>query len=208
MLVSTLILDAPGTSVRTELIRGVVGVLGMVLAFILAGALTFGVLQSLSGSTARFGEMVNAGFSRFWRILGVSFLMGLCVVIGLFLLLIPGLLLISALWVAVPAVVAEQVGVTSALSRSAQLTKGHRLTVFLVALVFAAIGMGVTVIIGAIGASAALSTGWGVIAIQFSVQLASAVAGSLTATGPAVGYHDLRVLKEGVSTEQLAAVFA
>ena len=208
MLVSTLILGAPGTSFQTEMIRGLVSLLGMVLAFILAGALTFGVLQSLNGSTPRFGEMVNAGFSRFWRILGVSLLVALCVVAAMFALVVPALLVFSAFWVAVPAVVAEPLSLKSALSRSAQLTKGHRVTVFLVALVLVAIGMGIAMVIGAVGVSATLGTSSAAVALQFSIQLASAVVGSLTATAPAVGYHDLRVLKEGASTEQLAAVFS
>jgi len=208
MLVSTLVLGAPGSSLRNEVIRGLMSVVGVVLTFVLSGALTFGVFQSLSGATARFGEMVNAGFSRFWRILGVSLLIGLLLIPAMLALVIPAFFVFSAYWVAVPAVVAEPVSVTSALSRSAQLTRGHRLTVFLVALVLAAIAMGIAAVIGALGVGAMLSTTSGAIAFQFAIQLASAVAGSLTASAPAVGYHDLRVLKEGASTEQLAAVFA
>ena len=109
----------------------------------------------------------------------------------------------TMLWVAIPAAVIEKPGVIGSLSRSADLTKGYRWQIF-----------GIIVIVTVI----ALVAGF---AIAFAIVVSDAdptilVLGNLIITAlftafwaviSAVGYHDLRVVKEGVGIEELAAVF-
>ncbi|MEN8148440.1 MAG: hypothetical protein ABFS86_01380 [Planctomycetota bacterium] len=196
-------------------------------ASLLAGTLTYGVVMQLRGKRADIGNCVKIGLSRILHVFGVSILVALMSVlwfvpgyvvlqggnIGLGALLLslavlPLLIIMLTYYVAVPATVVERVGVIEALSRSAALTKGLRMTIFGILFLFGllvfviAIPFGVVIgfVIGT-GVEMAPSTFY-VIQTLIGVLLAP-----LTAILPGVIYHDLRVGKEGVDVKDLAAVF-
>src|SRR5262245_21175038 len=50
---------------------------GVLLSFLLEGAITYGVLKQLRGEHASIGECLAGGFSRLLPVLGVGFLAGL-----------------------------------------------------------------------------------------------------------------------------------
>lgn len=187
-------------------VQGLSTVLGALLGFVLTGALTFGVLQSLGDRPVRFGEMMAIGFGKLWKILLVSIVVGVVAAGLAVLLLVPGIIAMCALWVAVPAAVVEEVGVGAALRRSRALTRGNRWTIFLVFLLFWLIG---ALVGGVYGFIVAVGGGGGAGAIPSLLvsQAVLAVVGALGAAAPAVAYHDLRVLKEGTDPSALAAVF-
>jgi hypothetical protein len=206
-ILATIVLGAPspGESGSTAMVRGLTNVLSALLSLVVTGALTFGVLQSLAGRPVRLGEILSVGFRRAWPILVVSLGVGLFVVLGGLLLVIPAFIAITALWLAVPASVAEPgIGAGAALRRSRALTKGHRLSIFLVFVLFALVGL-------ASGALALLvlraPAAFSPTVLLVLSQLVSVMVGTLGAAAPAVAYHDLRLAKEGVDTAQLAAVF-
>ncbi|MHC4960146.1 MAG: hypothetical protein ACYTGN_17465 [Planctomycetota bacterium] len=187
------------------------------LGLVATGALTYGVFQQLSGKPAGIGDSVSVGFSRLLPVLGVGISVfaivfvlglvgfGLLVLIagdgGLVVLLaIPLLIFIASIlckyYVAVPIAVVERPGVIASLRRSAELTKGSRLSIFAVWFVIQMLERFASKIIENVDQS-----GW--ILIAFGI-----VWVGLTSTTSAVVYHDLRVSKEGVGIDELTSVFS
>jgi hypothetical protein len=105
-------------------------------------------------------------------------------------------------FVSVAACVVDRRWPFSALGRSAQLTKGYRWRIF---------GLILLMFIASILASVVIElvlTPFGNIIVSFLASLAwSALWGAFYAIVVAVSYHDLRVAKEGMDIEQIAAVF-
>jgi uncharacterized membrane protein len=123
-------------------------------------------------------------------------------------------MILYMMWfVATPVCVVEQLGPFRSLGRSRELTKGHRWKLFGLMLVILIPALIVGAILGAV--VAVLGTGW---FLSMSTALAtplgqvvnliwSAAWSAFYAVTVVVTYHDLRVAKEGIDTEQIAAVF-
>jgi len=194
--------SASSTSSWTGLVRIVSGLAGLVLA----GALTSGVLGALRGQPATVGALLSSGFSRFGDVFGASFRVGLWVMLGFVLLIVPGVMWYCALYVAVPAAVVERHLGTSngTLQRSRELTAGSRWQIFGLVLLVALVTLVATL---AAGALAVLGAGLPQpVVVGLAMTLVTMV-NPLGACAHAVVYHDLRVAKEGVSTADLARVF-
>jgi len=158
--------------------------------------------QDMLGRPIRIGESIRVGFSRFLPIFGLSFLMGVGIILGMMVLLVPGLILLTMWAVALPACVVETQGPIGSLGRSVELTKGHRWKLFgLLFLLWI-----VSFVLGGLSAVVGKMLGGqiGVLSLQFIVQT---VLGAFQAILVIVIYRDLRVAKEGIGTEQIAAVF-
>ena len=178
------------------------GLLYFILAMISQAALVYGALEELRGHRFTVGEAFSKGFRRFWPVLGVAIVSGLIVMVGSVLLLVPGLIALCMLYVAIPACVVEEWGVTQSLTRSAELTRGYRWPIF---------GLILLVMIGAAVAGSLLEA--------LVEALAGQVVGSLfdaalqvyfTALASAVVsiiYYRLRVIKEGIDIDRIAHVF-
>jgi hypothetical protein len=135
------------------------------------------------------------------------------------LLIIPILILFLIWFVAMPVCVLEQLGPFRSLGRSRALTKGHRWKIFwlmLATLIPALIVAGIiTAVLARLGIAVNLRIGlfFGVsgtpntIASQVVSLIWTAILTAFYAILVAVAYHDLRVAKEGVDVEQIAAVF-
>lgn len=186
-----------------------------VLGLVLAGALTFGVIESLRGHRPAIGQTVGVGLRSAWRVFVVSLAAGITTLVGLVLCIVPGIIVFCMLWVAVPVAVMEQAGVMESMDRSQTLTSGTRLAVFALNLVLGLI-VGVTgfaVYGGAIGGVIFLSSG--AEGPPASAMAAGQLIGSLLlipfeclqAASVAVGYHDLRVHREGADVGDLVRVF-
>jgi len=118
------------------------------------------------------------------------------------LVVVPGLILATMWYLAVPVCVVENLGVFASMKRSAALTKGHRWKVFgLLVLV----GLGSAIFAMAVSAIAKLLLGRiALVILQYLVQALVAVFGALLVV---VVYRDLRAARDGIDTEQIAAVF-
>ena len=184
-------------------------VVGFVLRLLTQAVIVHAAFQDMRGRPVSVGESLRVAISRLLPILGVIIVVGLGVFAASLALIVPGIILMLMWYLALPVCVVEQTGVTASLSRSAQLTKGHRWKILgLILLVL--IGGGIVGgVIGAVigGLLGAMGTTVGVIAlglIQYIVQALLAVFYSILVI---VLYRDLRVAKEGIGTEQIAAVF-
>jgi hypothetical protein len=134
-------------------------------------------------------------------VIGVTLLGGFLTGLAFFALIFPAFMVMCMWYVATPACVVERLGPTKSLSRSSDLTRGNRWRVF---------GMICVVgIIGAIGTGMveALAAGIGPIAGSVAKVIWQGLLGAYDAILVVVTYHDLRVAKEGVDTDQIAAVF-
>jgi len=196
-----------GPQSRPGVAAVVVGVLLFILAFVFLFAISmavtlYGAFQDMRGRPFNLGEAFARGLARFFPIIGLSICWTVAIGLGTILFVVPGFMMMAAFYVALPACVMEGLGPFSSMSRSAELTKGHRWKVFgifiLVGIVNAIVGSLINVVF-ALGAGAL----GGVIAGLVWNVLATAY----NSIAIAVMYHDLRVLKDGIDIDRIAAVF-
>ncbi len=163
--------------------------------------LLLGAFQRMRGQPLRVGEALRRAFARFLPLIGLGILSGLGIMVGSLLLLVPGLILFCMWAVANPACIVEGLGPTASMSRSSQLTKGFRWKIFgLVILLWIINVVGSQVIERIIGlASSTLASIAGLLWLACWTAFWNCAL--------IMAYHDLRVAKEGIDTEQIAAIF-
>jgi hypothetical protein len=169
---------------------------------LVSAALAYGTFQDLRGQKVPTSELVKRGFASLLPVVLAAVAFTILLFVGLILLVIPGLIVATALWVYVPAIVVEKVGVGDAFKRSRALTKGQRwnilglyIIVFIAALIVEAIE---SIVLGI--PIAALAHHWAIIPIQLCYMIFVAVMS-------AVGYYYLRADKEGVAIDEITKVF-
>lgn len=162
----------------------------------------YAAFQHMRGLPVRLGDSISRGLARFLPLVGVMVLSTLGILLGFFLLIIPGLILMVMWYVAVPVCVVERAGPITSLGRSQALTKGHRWKLFgLYILVLIVSGIGGALL--PLGGAALAGPAGGLLA-QIVWQGVAQAFGSVLIV---VAYHDLRVAKEGVDIERIAVVF-
>jgi hypothetical protein len=177
------------------------------LVMLLLGPLSQAIMlhtafQDMSGRRISLSESVRAALGRWLPLVGLSICVGVGIVCGFILLIVPGFTLMIMWYVANPACIVERLGVFASMGRSSELTKGHRWSIFgmwlLIAIASGVISAVLKAVLGLSG-----STG---LVIVGTLAL-TALAGAFAAVFAIVTYHDLRVAKEGVDTRHIVAVF-
>jgi hypothetical protein len=181
-----------------------------------------GAFQRLRGQPLQVGEAVQRALGRFWPLVGLGLLWGLVIggissiyvaiafglwdalsvwVFALAPIFVIPLTILFLMWtVAVPACVVEGSGPTDSMGRSAVLTKGYRWKILGMNLLLVLLAVACTMVQGMLTmASQALGA---VFNFLWPVAWAGYWNCAIIMT-----YHDLRVAKEGVDTEQIAAIF-
>jgi hypothetical protein len=181
-------------------------VLGFVLMIVLStlsqAIVLHGAFQDMRGRQVNLVESIRVGLRRFFPIVGLALLVSILSGLAAILLIFPAFMLFTRWFVGTPACVVENLGPLASMSRSAGLTKGHRWKIFglwIVMIIISLVGSGIV-------ATSSSAIGGPVLAIIGSV-LWSGAWGAFYAIAVVVTYHDLRVAKEGVDTDQIAAVF-
>lgn len=190
---------------------GLSGIVSLITSTILQGALIYGTVRDLNGERPSVQDCLATGLRSFLPLIGLSILMGLAIVCGLILLIVPGVMLACAWCVAVPSLVAENRGVFDSFQRSAELTRGNRWTIFALFVVYVVIFMVVSAVIGMLTGISGLITGTFTAFNPFAVianALVSTVAGVVGSTGVAVLYVELRQGREGSGAEWLRDIFS
>ncbi len=115
-----------------NVVGAIIGALiGIVAAFLVQAALVKAAQDIRDGRVVlAIGQTVAAAWQVILPVAGASILAGLAIVIGLFLLIVPGLYLITIWAVIVPAIVIERVRAMSSFGRSQGLVKGNGWNVF------------------------------------------------------------------------------
>jgi hypothetical protein len=183
-----------------------------ILSALMQAAVIHGVVADADRRKASIGDCLATGVRHALPVAGVGLISGIGIGFALLLFIVPGLMLMMAWIVAVPAVVAERTGVFGALSRSGDLTRGHRWSIFALAFVAFVVAMMVGSVLTAI------SFGFGALGANPLAQatslpsvVATSVSGALmsivSAAGVASIYVELRTIKDGLAPSTLASVF-
>jgi len=124
---------------RLNPIFAVFGLIGAIVCLVtipmMQAALVTGSMGDLEGRPASMKDCLAAGQKLWLKLLGLDFLVGLGVVIGMILLIVPGVLLALRWSLAVPILVLEGRGIQESMGRSASLTQNRRFSIFLLGLV-------------------------------------------------------------------------
>ena len=190
------------------------GLIGLVLAMLVQGALVRATVAYSEGRKASFGESVAAGLAVALPLVGVTFLMVLALMVGMLLLVVPAVILYVMWAVATPALVEERTGVFGAFGRSRELTKGARWKVFGVELIIV-----ITLwLIGIVAGVAMMSRGPAamqtIAANGFPIwwlvgnAMLSTILGALWCAIQTSLYVELRIWKDGPSSSGLEEIFA
>ena len=204
-------------------------VLGVVLSQLLAGIILHAAFQEMRRRPVRLVESFKVGLSRFVPLVGIAFVQGFLILLGMFflsniglmlstylplvgisfaltllemnLLIIPGLILYTMWFLGLPACVVERLGPWTSFRRSQELTKGYRWKIFALALLFPVLDAGGSHVIVPVLALA------GPIAGLTGQLIWTGLTAAFLGIIIAVTYYDLRVIKEGVDIDQITAVF-
>jgi uncharacterized membrane protein len=215
MIVSGILATAMPPAADADYMRGVFvvgiigGIVGLALSALVQGAIAKATLAEDEGRKASFGECVTIGLRYALPLILVGLLTGLGVMLGMLLLVVPGIILMLMWAVAAPVVVAEKAGVTEAMSRSRELTKGARWKIFGLFLVLLVIAFAISGVNEFILGGAASRTQTGLLA---SFSIVGLIIGMITtavwATFQTSLYVELRNWKDGPQTQALDAIFA
>jgi hypothetical protein len=185
------------------------GLLGLITNAVLQGAIIYGSACYLNGRAASLGDCFGAGVRRCLPLIGLMLVAVVALMIGFVLFVVPGIMMAVAWIVAAPALVVERTGVFGAFSRSADLTRGRRWSIFgllFLYLVAATVVQGVAQ--NLVGALSFAANPVAMMLNQLPVSAALGVVVSvINSAGIAAVYYELRATREGVGPEALAAVF-
>jgi len=190
-------------------------VAGTIVASVVQGALIFAAVRDFNGENATLGEAFRIGLRYFFPLLGMGLLVGLGVMAGLVLLVIPGVLMALGWAIAAPIMIVEEKGITESIGRSWELTKGYKRWIFLLWVILMLISfviggvLGVFTLVAGDPTTAMLegaSMSYHVINSIFSA-LAQAITTMISTAGIAAIYYEIRQIKEGIGAESLASIF-
>lgn len=184
---------------------GALGWLGIALfwasSVVVQAVILYGAFQVMSGQSFALVDSLKVGLARFFPVIGLMIVMGIAVGLGS-LLIIPGIIFYVMWSAALPACVVERRGPFESMSRSAELTSGHRWRVFGILLVIGVVNslsqLAIAFILGTMGSPTIVLLG---------VFVWIVLAGAYSSISVAVIYHDLRVAKEGIDIDRIVAVF-
>jgi hypothetical protein len=179
----------------------VAALISVIITAMLQAAILRAAAQATIGDPVDAEESYRFGFKRLGSVILVSVLVGLAVIGGFILLVIPGLIFLVFLSVSVPVLIVENRRGTDALSRSWNLVKGHFWHAVGVIIVAGLITGIVGGIIGSIGGNA-----W-VVRWIFSA-IGSIITAPFTALVSVLLYLDLRSRSEALTADTLRSELA
>ena len=116
---------------------GLLGFIGFVYTLLIANPVDYGVsfafLKAARRDKLEINDMFEA-FKNYWNAVLANLLVGVIVVIGLFLLIVPGIIFYCKLIFTCYLVVDRKMGVIEAIQESWRMTRGHTGEIFLIAL--------------------------------------------------------------------------
>jgi hypothetical protein len=180
---------------------GGITLLKVVLSTFAQAIVVYAAFQDLRGRQLNAGESLREGLKRVFPVIIASLLTALVVGVGVVLCIIPGLIALTAMAVVVPACVVEQLGPIDSMSRSADLTTGHRWPILAVGVAWVVITL---VVGGSIGVAMRGAPG---LPSQLAEWVWEVLSGSYTSVYAAILYHDLRAVREGIGIDEIASLF-
>ena len=212
------VFSSTGTGAETTLLASLGGLLRSVAGYLLTGVVVLTVFQSLKGESGTIMESVSRVKSKLFSIIGAAILVSIALGIGFLACIIPGIYLALVLVVVIPVIVVEDKGIFDAFSRSNELTKGNRIQILVIYIIYFAIVMGMLMLtIGCLflgfgfglgetpaqlAAEGELSTG-SIILASLIDHFTDALVMPLQATLTTVIYHDLRQKRDHLSIDDM-----
>ena len=202
--------DASGAFNWLALGAVLLGFLGLIVGgTVVQVAYTKVAVGDLTGRPATMRTALDEGARIFWPALILGILSGLGIGLATLLLIAPGLIVATMWAVAMPVLAVERPDHTRAFNRSQSLTKGYRWPVFGLLIAILIGYLLIYVLAGLIGmalGAASLFDDQSLAGLIASV-LAALLGNLLFCIGASALYVELRRVKEGGGTDQLAAIF-
>jgi hypothetical protein len=178
------------------------GVLSLVLGMIAQAVMVHAAFQAMRLRPVSLGDSLKVGLARVIPVILLALLMGFFLGLAALLVVFPALILMSMWFVSTPACVVERTGPWTSLKRSSALTKGHRWKIFGLWVLFVIVSVVISQIIELV-----FATLGGLVLVMLGSLLWGALWTAYYSIAVVMAYHDLRVVKEGIDIEQIAAVF-
>jgi|GEM_PF-349316 len=198
----------PSVLVITIIATSIVSMLSLA---VMMAAISYGAIEDQAGSRATFGDMLVVGLKNFIPVIAAMVLTTVLYMLGLVLLVVPGIIVMVMLSVTTQVIVAEGKGPIDAMKRSAELTSGYKWPVFgalIVVYIVTQIAvslLNIPLSLMSLGAATEESI-WSISLLVSAIL--GAVSYAIYASCGASIYTGLRRVKEGVSSEEIAKVFA
>jgi len=208
-----LFLSANGNTTPDEdVVVGLLGLAEIFLGIVATAAITYATVQELRGRRVTIGEFLRRGLAQAGTVVLVAILSSVLLLLGFIAFVIPGIILYAMWWVAIPVAVIERPGTMASLRRSAALTAGYRWRLFgLILCFFLATGIVNSLIEGSGSTGVYFTTESESHPVGPAAIVASWLWTALLTAGQAVltavSYYQLRIAKEGVGIDEIAAVF-
>jgi hypothetical protein len=185
----------------------------VIAAFMLQAGVVHIAVRDLNSQPASIGDAISTGLRHVIPLILIAIVSTIGIAIGLVLLIVPGIIL-GMMWaVSVPARVVERTGIFESLGRSSDLTKGHRWAIFGLVVAYVLLSVALSLALLPIQAQVMMAVVQGTgpsttFYLFFGVSTVITMIQSVIASaGIAAIYYELRVVKEGIGPEALAAVF-
>ncbi|MEP3889614.1 MAG: hypothetical protein ABJN69_04050 [Hellea sp.] len=187
----------------------------MIGSVILQGALIYGAIADFNGRKAPFKECMSVALRYFFPLLILGILVGLGMVFGFILVIVPGVFIALGWSIAAPVLIVEGKGITDSISRSWDLTKGYKRWILLLFIILMVLSSIIGGVLGAFtfvaGDPTEVLLGGGSptfhILNSFFSALSQTFTTMISATGAAAIYYEIRQIKEGIGAESLADIF-
>jgi hypothetical protein len=177
------------------------------------GATIIAVSQIQLDRETSVTEAFGAIRSRIYDLAGIIFGMGIRILIGFILLIVPGVYLAIVWSLAIPVAVLEGRNLSESLQRSAELTKGHRgrilvvyflllVLVYIVTLLLEVPTMAAVAVWGG-GLRGGDVPAWGSIVIALSNFITTSIVGPIVTIALSLIYYDERVRKEAFDLQHM-----
>ena len=204
--------QSTGLTVAVILWSALFLLISLVLPALVQGCIVRATVADSEGRKASWGECVGAAAARLFPLIGVSFLLGIAIVLGFIVLVIPGVILAVVYAVVIPVTVEERLGVGQTFKRASDLSRGARwkilglaVLVLLMAWLFmVAVGLVQAALLGS--SSSDLSRAFTIPALLVS-GLSSTFITCLWSTTQTALYVELRDWKDGPATGRLGEIF-
>jgi len=177
--------------------------------YLLQAALVKGTITYLNDERATLGQCLSSVLKSAGTLVVIAFLSLLGVFLGIMLLVVPGIILALMWFVIVPVCMVENTSVTQTFGRSRALTKGHRGKIFLLILMYFALAFAIVFTTRPLLGVSMMMPKPGELNVAYVVVgwAEQVILAALTAAGVASIYYELRLVKEGVGAQQMAAAF-
>jgi hypothetical protein len=185
------------------------GLVALATSCILQATIISGAASDLNGRPVSVADCLRIGLRAFLPLIGLSILLGIAIGFGLILLVVPGVILALMWCVAVPAYVVEQPALFDAFGRSADLTRGNRLRILALGVLWVVAAIIISIVIGMVGGILGFVSGGLYLYVSAAIvqPLIAAISGAVGATLSAVLYIELRRIREGAGPQALAGIF-